>query len=45
MNVNRREAHYKICDHIRQRQSEWEGALKGTQTMGKGSHKVFKNVL
>ena len=27
-NVNRREARYKICDRIRQRQSEWKGALK-----------------
>ena len=25
-NVNKREAHYKIRDHIRQRQSEWKGA-------------------
>ena len=29
-NVNRREAHYKIRDRIRQRQSEWKGALKAT---------------
>ena len=29
-NVNRREALYKICDHIRQRQSERKGALKST---------------
>ena len=26
-NVNRREACYKIRDRIRQRQSEWKGAL------------------
>ena len=26
-NVNRREARYKIRDRIRQRQSEWKGAL------------------
>ena len=26
-NVNRREARYKIYDHIRQRQLEWKGAL------------------
>ena len=30
LNVNRREAHYKICDRIRQTQSEWKGALKAT---------------
>ena len=44
-NVNQREAHYKIRDPIRQRQSEWKGALKATQNMGKGLHKVFKNVV
>ena len=27
-NVNRREARYKIRDHIRQRQSEWKADLK-----------------
>ena len=29
-NVNKREARYKIRDRIRQRQSEWKGALKAT---------------
>ena len=29
-NVNRREACYNIRDRIRQRQSEWKGALKST---------------
>ena len=28
--VNQIESRYKICDHIRQRQSEWKGALKST---------------
>ena len=37
-NVNRREARYKICDRVRQRQSEWKGALKYLQSMGKGLH-------
>ena len=44
-NVNRREACYKICDRIKQKQSEWKGALKATWNMGKGLHKVFKNVV
>ena len=43
--VNRREAHYKISDCIKQRQSGWKGALKSTQNMGIGLHKVFKIVL
>ena len=40
-NVNRREARYKIRNHIRRSQSEWKGALKSTQSTGKGLHKVF----
>ena len=44
-NVNRREAHYKIRDSIRQRKSEWKGALKDTQSTGKGLHKVFSTVV
>ena len=44
-NVNRIEACYKIRYHIRQRQSEWKGALKSTPNIGKGLHKVFKTVV
>ena len=44
-NVNRREAHYKMCGRIKQRQPEWNGELKSTRNMGKGSHKVFKTVV
>ena len=44
-NVNRREAHYKIRDRIKQRNSECKGALKYTQNMGKGLHKLFKTIL
>ena len=29
-NVNKREARNKICDRIKQLQSEWKGALKAT---------------
>ena len=39
--VNKREARYKIRDRVRQRISEWKGALKATQSMGKGLYKVF----
>ena len=45
LNVNRRGACYKKRDRINQRQSEWKGALKATQIMGKGLHKVFKTVV
>ena len=44
-NVNRREAWYKIRDLIKQRQSEWNGALKSTRDMGKRLHKVFKTIV
>ena len=44
-NFNRIEACYKIHDRIRKRQSQWKGALKATQTMGKGLHKVFSTVV
>ena len=38
-NFNRREAHYKLCDRIKKIKSEWKGALKATQRMGKVLHK------
>ena len=44
-NFNRREARYKISDLIRQRQSEWKGALKATQSMGNVLHEVFSTVV
>ena len=44
LSVNLRESHYKIRDHISQRQLEWKGALKSMQNIGKGLHKVFKTV-
>ena len=44
-NINRREAHYKIRDHIRQRESEWKVVLKATRSIGKGLHKVFSMVV
>ena len=43
--VNRRSASYKICDRIKKRQPKWKGALKATQNMGKGLHKVFKTIV
>ena len=44
-NVNKREARFKIRDRIRQRQLEWKGALKATQSTGKGLHKLFSTVV
>ena len=42
---NRREAHYKIRDRIRKRQSKWKGALKSMRSMRKVLHKVFRTVV
>ena len=43
--INKIEACYKIRYCIRKRQSEWKRALRFTQNMGKGLHKLFKNVM
>ena len=43
--INARYAVLKICDHIRQAQSEWKGAELSANRMGKGLHKVFKDVV
>ena len=39
--VNKTEARYKICDRIKQKKSEWKGALKATRSMGKGFNAPF----
>ena len=44
-NVDKREACRKIHDRIKQRKLEWKGALKDTQNMGKGLHKVFSTIV
>ena len=44
-NVNKREARYKIRECVRQKESEWKGALKVTRSMGKGLHKVFSTIV
>ena len=45
LNVNKREAHYKICDRVRKKELQWKGALKATQSMGKCLHKVFSTIV
>ena len=45
LNVNKREARYKIRDHVRQNKSEWKGALKATRRIGKVLHKVLSTVV
>ena len=42
--INRRDARYKIRDHVLKNQEKCKWALLWTQYMVKGSHKVFKAV-
>ena len=42
LSVNMSKSHYKIHDHIKRSQVEYEGALLSTQNMDKGLNKVFK---
>ena len=44
-NVNKSKERYKIFDHVRQKESQWKGALKATKIMGKGLHKVFSTIV
>ena len=43
--INRGEARYKILDRFKQIQAEWKEALLSTRNMGKGLHKLFKDVV
>ena len=44
-NIDKREARLKIRDRIKQKKSEWKGALRATYNMGKGLHKVFSTIV
>ena len=45
LNIDKREARLKIRDHIKQKKSQWKGALRATHKMGKGLHKVFSTIV
>ena len=34
-----------IHDHIKQKKSQWKGALRATHKMGKGLHKIFSTII
>ena len=34
-----------IRDRIKQKKSEWKGALRSTHKMGKGLHRVFSTIV
>ena len=43
--IDKREARRTIRDHIKQKKSQWKGALRATHKMGKGLHRVFSTIV
>ena len=43
--IDKREALLKIRDCIKQNKSEWKGALRAKNKMGKGLHKLFSTTV
>ena len=43
--IDKREARLKIRDHIKQKKSQWKGALRATHKKGKGLHRLFSTIV
>ena len=43
--IDKRESRLEICDPIKQRKSQWKGALRATHKMGKGLHRAFSTTV
>ena len=43
--IDKREARMAICDRIKQKKSQWKGALRATHKMVKGLHRVFSTIV
>ena len=43
--INSREERMAIRDLIKQKKSQWKGALRATHKMGKGLHRVFSTIV
>ena len=43
--IDKREALMAIRDRIKQKKLQWKGALRATQKMGKGLHRVFSTIV
>ena len=43
--INTRYARFKIHDHIRQTKNQWKRTELSENSMGKGLHKLFKDVV
>ena len=44
-NIDKKEAHLKIHDRIKQNKLQWKGELRATHKMGKGLHRVFSTII
>ena len=44
-NIDKRESCLKIRDRIKQKKSEWKGALRATHKTGKCSHKLLSTIV
>ena len=45
LKINKREARMAIHDRIKQKKSEWKGALRATHKIRKGLHRVFSTIV
>ena len=43
--INKREARMSIRDRIKQKKSQWKGALRATHKMGRGLHRFFSTIV
>ena len=43
--IEKREARIAICYRIKQKKSQWKGALRATHKMGKGLNRVFSTII
>ena len=43
--IDKREARIAIRDRIKQKKSQWKGALRATHKMGKGLHRFFRTIV
>ena len=43
--IDKREARMAIRDSIKQKKSQWKGALRATHKMGKGLHRVSSTIV
>ena len=45
LKIDKREARLEVRNRIKQKKSQWKGALRSTHKMGKGIHRVFSTIV